>query len=137
IRAVIPAAIAMTLLPRTLWPIGYDMRGVRYAGEDIAKMTKGPATVAARDGRGAYYGGAQLIEMPPAPPDNLSRMLRLHDGDFLMIGNRDERAFNVTPTLHCLRLLKRYPRYRSGYYDLYAVRPLERAGHSGAAIEAQ
>jgi hypothetical protein len=137
VRAVVPAAIAMTLLPRTLWPIGYDMRGVRYAGEDIAKMTKGPATVAARDGRVAYYAGARLIELPPSPPDNLCGWLRSHDGDFLMIGNHDEHAFNVTPTLHCLRLLKRYPRYRSGYYDLYAVRPPERAQRSRAAIEAQ
>ena len=137
VRAVVPAAIAMTLLPRTLWPIGYDMRGVRYAGEDIAKMTKGPATVAARDGRVAYYAGARLIELPPSPPDNLCGWLRSHDGDFLMIGNHDEHAFNVTPTLHCLRLLKRYPRYGSGYYDLYAVRPPERAQHPRVAIEAQ
>jgi len=100
-------------------------------------MTKGPAIVAARDGRVAYYAGARLIELPPSPPDNLCGWLRSHDGDFLMIGNHDEHAFNVTPMLHCLRLLKRYPRYGSGYYDLYAVRPLERAQHPRVAIEAQ
>ena len=137
VRAAIPVAITITLLPRTLWPIGYDMRGVRYAGEDIAKMTKGPVTVAARDGRVAYYAGARLIELPPSPPDNVCGWLRSHDGNFLMIGNHDEHAFNVTPTLHCLKLLKRYPRYRSGYYDLYAVRPLEPARRPSAAIEAQ
>ncbi|MBV8357890.1 MAG: glycosyltransferase family 39 protein [Deltaproteobacteria bacterium] len=137
VHAVVPVAIALILLPQTLWPIGYDMRGVRYAGEDIAKMTKGPVTVAARDGRVAYYAGARLIQLPPSPPDNVCGWLRSHDGDFLMIGNHDEHAFNVTPTLHCLKLLKRYPRYRSGYYDLYAVKPLEPARRSSTAIEAQ
>jgi hypothetical protein len=140
VRVAVSAAIAMILLPRTLWPIGYDMRGVRYAGEDIAKITTGPVTVAARDGRVAYYAGARLIELPPLPPDNICGWLRSHDGNFLMIGNHDEHAFNVTPTLHCLRLLKRYPRYRSGYYDLYMVRPPERAPRSptsSTAIETQ
>ena len=130
IHTVVAASVAMTLLPRTLWPIGYDMRGVRYAGEDIARMTKGPAAVAARDGRVAYYAGARLIELPLVPPDEVCGWLRSEHGDFLMIGDHDEHAFNVTPTLHCLRLLKRYPRSRSGYYDLYAVRPPEQARRS-------
>ncbi len=124
-HAVVPVAIAVTLLPRTLWPIGYDMRGVRYAGEEIARMTKGPAAVAARDGRVAYYAGARLIELPPLPAGDFCGWLRAHHSDFLMIGNRDEQAFHVTPTPHCLELLKRYPRYRSSYYDLYAVRAAE------------
>jgi hypothetical protein len=140
VRAIVPAAIALTLLPRTLWPIGYDMRGVRYAGEEIAKLTTGPATVAARDGRVAYYAGARLIELPPSPPDDLCAWLRSEHGDFLMIGNHDEQAFGVTRALHCLRLLKRYPRYGSGYYELYVVRPSEpvsRSRTSRAAIKAQ
>jgi hypothetical protein len=132
IHTVVAASVAMTLLPRTLWPIGYDMRGVRYAGEDIAKMTKGPAAVAARDGRVAYYAGARLIELPLVPADEICGWLRSEHGDFLMIGNHEEHAFNVTPTLPCLKLLKRYPRYRSGYYDLYAVRPPEQARRSPA-----
>ena len=32
--ATIPLTVALVLLPQTLWPIGYDMRGIRYAGED-------------------------------------------------------------------------------------------------------
>jgi len=135
-RAIIPAAIAIVLLPRTLWPIGYDMRGVRYAGQDIAKMTNGPVTVAARDGRVAYYAGARLLELPPSPPDNVCGWLHMHGGDFLMIGNHDERTFDVTPGMPCLRLLKRYPRYGSGYYDLYAVLPPERTQHYNAGVEA-
>jgi hypothetical protein len=75
--------------------------------------------------------------LPPSPPNNVCGWLRSHNGDFLMIGNHDEHALNVTPTLRCLKLLKRYPRYRSGYFDLYAVRPLEPTRRSSAAIEAQ
>jgi hypothetical protein len=135
-HAVVPAAIAMTLLPRTLWPLGYDMRGVRYAGEDIAKMTRGPVTVAARDGRVAYYAGARLVQLPTSPPGDVCAWLHSQHGDFLMIGNHDERAFGITRTLDCLKLLKRYPRYGPGYYDLYAVHP-ERTRHSSMAIEGQ
>jgi hypothetical protein len=125
VRAIVPAAVAVTLLPRTLWPLGYDMRGIRYAGEDIAKMSTGPVTVAARDGRVAYYAGAQLVELPELVPDDICRWLQSHDGNFLVIGNRDERALKGTATRNCLKLLKRYPRYRSSYYDLYAVRTAE------------
>jgi hypothetical protein len=138
-HAVVPAAIALTLLPRTLWPIGYDMRGMRYAGEDIAKMTRRPATVVARDGRVAYYAGARLVELPSSPIEDLCGWLSSNQGDYLMIGNRDERTFNVTSSNNCLRFLKRYPRYGSGYYDLYAIRPAGQAADSrtfGAAIGA-
>jgi len=123
--AVGPAIIALTLLPRTLWPIGYDMRGVRYAGDAIARIKKGPAAVAARDGRAAYYAGARLIQLPRTPPAEVCEWLLANHGDFLLIGNHDEHDFNLTPTPHCLKLLKRYPRYRSQYYDLYAVQPIE------------
>ena len=123
--AVVPAIIALTLLPRTLWPIGYNMRGVRYAGDAIARIKKGPAAVAARDGRAAYYAGARLIQLPRTPPAEVCEWLRANHGDFLLIGDHDEHDFNLTPTPHCLKLLKRYPRYRSQYYDLYAVQPIE------------
>jgi hypothetical protein len=128
--ALIPAAIVITLLPRTLWPNGYDMRGLRYAGEDIARRVHGPAVVVARDGRVAYYAGARLIELPPSPPDDLCGWLDSQRGDFLMIGENDERLFNVADNLSCLELLKRYPRYGAGYFDLYAVRLPEQDGHS-------
>lgn len=145
VRVIVPVAITLTLLPRTLWPLGYDLRGVRYAGEDIAKMTKGPitkgpVTVAARDGRVAYYAGAQLVELPQLPPDDICRWLNSSGGDFLMIGNHDERVLKVAPTLHCLKLLKRYPRYRSSYFDLYQVRVSEGPSRShtfNSAIEAR
>ena len=119
-QVIVPAAIGMTLLPRTLWPLGYDMRGMRYAGADIAQMKK-TAAVAARDGRVAYYAGARLVELPPSPPEDFCAWLRARRGDFLMIGNRDEQLFSIGRNRRCLELLKRYPRYGSGYYDLYVV----------------
>jgi Dolichyl-phosphate-mannose-protein mannosyltransferase len=124
ISAIVWAIALITLLPRTLWPNGYDMRGLRYAGEDIAEMTRAPVAVAARDGRVAYYAGARLIELPSLPPADLCRWLHSEHTDFLMMGEHDERLFNVARSLSCLQLLKRYPRYGSGYYDLYAVRLL-------------
>jgi Dolichyl-phosphate-mannose-protein mannosyltransferase len=138
VQAIVPAAIVVALLPRTLWPIGYDMRGVRYAGEDIARMRKGSVAVAARDGRIAYYAGARLIQLPPSPPADLCGWLRSNGGDFLMIGNHDERLLNVASSQHCLELHKRYPRYGRGYYDLYSVKPPEEAprpNSSSAKIE--
>ncbi len=122
VHAVIPTAIAIALLPRTLWPLGYDMRGVRYAGEDIAQMKKGPVLVAARDGRVAYYAGARLVELPLLPPEDFCGWLAAQGGNFLMVANQDEELFNIARHHRCLELLRRYPRYGAGYYDLYAVR---------------
>jgi hypothetical protein len=130
----VPAVVALLLLPRTLWPIGYDMRGLRYAGEDIAKMAQQkaqrPPAVATRDGRAAYYAGARLVELPAGPVDLCGWLASQQRVDYLIIGNRDERAFDVTPAASCLELLKRYPRDGSRYYDLYAIRPAERSGLS-------
>lgn len=132
-RVIVPAAIGITLLPRTLWPLGYDMRGMRYAGANIAQMKKPAAAVAARDGRVAYYADARLVELPPSPPKDFCAWLRARGGDFLMIGNHDEQLFSIARNRRCLELLKRYPRYGAGYYDLYAVRAPDQARGSGAS----
>src|SRR6202042_2801646 len=86
-------AIALIILPQTLWPVGYDMRGVRYAGQEIARRTAGkPATVVARDGRFAYYAGASFIQMPDAEVSDLCAWLQVHGAaGYLALGNRDER----------------------------------------------
>ena len=86
--------------------------------------------MAARDGRVAYYARARLIELPAFPPGDLCGWLHFEHGDFLMIGNHDERLFNITRGRCCLRLLKRYPRYGLSYYDLYAVTLPELSQHS-------
>ena len=92
-RSAPAIAIAVILLPQTLWPVGYDMRGVRYAGEEIARRSAGkPGAVAARDGRFAYYAGARIH---PAA-DGSSRSLRSGSArraraEYLALDNHDER----------------------------------------------
>jgi hypothetical protein len=117
-------AIALIILPQTLWPIGYDMRGVRYAGEEIARRSAGkPAAVVARDGRFAYYAGASFILMPVEEvPDLCAWLQSRSDAGYLAIGNRDERHFGITASSSCVSLIRRYPRYGAGYYDLFEVK---------------
>jgi len=117
-------AIALLLLPQTLWPIGYDMRGVRYAGQEIARRSAGkPTAVVARDGRFAYYAGASFILMPVAQVPDLCGWLQAHrDAGFLAVGNRDEHRFDITAATPCVSFVHRYPRYGAGYYDLFAIR---------------
>ena len=117
-------AIALIILPQTLWPIGYDMRGVRYAGEEIARRTAGkPTVVVARDGRFAYYAGASFILMPIAEVPDLCVWLQSHsDAGYLALDNRDERRFGITAATSCVSFIRRYPRYGAGYYDLFEVR---------------
>jgi hypothetical protein len=107
-----------------LWPIGYDMRGVRYAGEEIARRSAGkPAAVVARDGRFAYYAGASFILMPVEEvPDLCAWLQSRSDAGYLAIGNRDERHFGITASSSCVSLIRRYPRYGAGYYDLFEVK---------------
>jgi hypothetical protein len=123
-RCALGIAIVIIMLPQTLWPIGYDMRGVRYAGEEIARRNGGKtATVVARDGRFAYYAGASFIQMPAAGVPDLCAWLQTRSAAaYLALGNRDERLFGITPTTPCVSFIQRYPRYGTSYYDLFAVR---------------
>jgi Dolichyl-phosphate-mannose-protein mannosyltransferase len=116
-------AIALILLPQTLWPIGYDMRGVRYAGEEIARRTAGkPPAVVARDGRFAYYAGASFIQMPGAAIPDLCVWLQSHSAaGYLALGNREERLFGISAATPCVSFIHRYPRDGARYYDLFAV----------------
>ena len=122
-QGVLAGAIALALIPQTLWPIGYDMRGVRYAGEEIARRSDHqPRDVVARDGRVAYYAGARFILMPNQPGPDFCRWLTTHDdAGYLMIGEHDELRFKVAGGAACLKFLKRYPRYGSSYYDLFEI----------------
>ena len=117
-------AIALVLLPQTLWPIGYDMRGVRYAGEEIARRTGGkPTAVVARDGRFAYYAGASFVLMPEGDVPDFCEWLGAHgEAGYVALGNRDERRYRITAATPCVSLIRRYPRYGAGHYDLFAVR---------------
>lgn len=124
IPAAVPAGmLALILLPQTLWPIGYDLRGVRWAGEKIAAANYEGRAVVARDGRVAWYAGARFLALPVAPTANLCDWLAARgDAGYLLIADHDERHFAITPATGCLRFLQRYPRYGARYYDLFAVR---------------
>jgi len=117
-------ALALVLLPQTLWPIGYDMRGVRYAGEEIARRTGGkPGAVAARDGRFAYYAGSAFILLPTDSIRDICVWLRSQsDANYLALDNHDERRLGIIAPPECISLVKRYPRYGAAYYDLFEVR---------------
>jgi hypothetical protein len=125
IPASTPAiALALVMLPQTMWPIGYDMRGVRYAGEEIARRAEGkPAAVAARDGRFAYYAGADSLLLPPDALHDICAWLQAQsDPGYLVLDNHDERRAGITAPPRCLSFVKRYPRYGAAYYDLFEVR---------------
>jgi Dolichyl-phosphate-mannose-protein mannosyltransferase len=119
-------AIAIIILPQTLWPVGYDMRGVRYAGKEIARRTAGkPTVVAARDGRFAYYASASFVQIPVAEVPDLCAWLQSNSAaGYLVLDNRDERRFAITTATPCVSFIHRYPRYGASYYDLFGV------GHS-------
>ncbi|HLK88002.1 MAG TPA: glycosyltransferase family 39 protein [Candidatus Binataceae bacterium] len=131
-RAAGPAivvVVGLSLLPRTLFPLGYDQRGLRYAGGEIAALERrnGKRTVAGTDPRVAFYADGEFIPIPPRPAaddEDICRWLAAHPGaDYLMIDDRTERRWGgVGGNDPCLRLVKRYPRVGKTYYDLFAVR---------------
>jgi Dolichyl-phosphate-mannose-protein mannosyltransferase len=119
------AVVAIALLPRTLFPLGYDQRGIRYAGEEIARRGGAPATVAGPDTRVAFYAGAGYIPLPAAPAtgEDLCGWLATHRlADYLMLDDRAEWRWGGAEGRPCLNLIKRYPRVGTTYYDLFAVR---------------
>lgn len=116
-------AIGLVLLPQTLWPIGYDMRGMRYAGKEIARRSGGkPGAVAARDGRFAYYAGSAFILLPTDSIRDICAWLQAQgDANYLALDNHDERRLGLTTPPPCVSLVQRYPRYGAAYYDLFEV----------------
>lgn len=121
---VIPIAVALALIPRTLWPIGYDMRGIRYAGQAIARRQAKPDAVVAHDGRIAWYAGARFVPLPDRSRGGLCEWIATQDrAGYLVINDREERRIGAAHTAACLEFLARYPRGSSGYYDLFAIVP--------------
>jgi hypothetical protein len=121
---VIPIAVALALLPRTLWPIGYDMRGIRYAGQAIARRQAKPDAVVAHDGRIAWYAGARFVPLPDRSLGELCEWIATLDhAGYLVIDDREERRLGAVHAVDCLEFLDRYPRGGSGYYDLFAIVP--------------
>jgi hypothetical protein len=116
--------VAIAMLPRALFPLGYDQRGMRYAGEEIAGRGGAP-TVAGADTRVAFYAGAGFIPLPagPAAGEDLCGWLAAHRrAGYLMMDDRGERRWGGAEGRPCLNLIKRYPRVGTTYYDLFVVR---------------
>jgi hypothetical protein len=120
-QGTLATLIVVGMLPQTLWPVGYDQRGLRYAGEAIRNNGAATAVVAARDGRVAYYGGAQFVMLPEGPMPDLCSWLSNHHAGYLLLTDRDENQMPLYDANGCLRPIRRYPRYGDLYYDLFAV----------------
>jgi 4-amino-4-deoxy-L-arabinose transferase-like glycosyltransferase len=120
----VAGVIAISMLPRTLWPLGYDQRALRYAGAEILRSGTKPAVVAGPDVRAAYYAGAGFIPLPGRPADRgICGWLADHRAaNYLMMDDGEERRWDISGATPCLSLVKRYPRTGSTYYDLFALR---------------
>lgn len=120
-QATLALVIGLGLLPSTLWPIGYDQRGLRYAGEKIRSDNSASMVVAAHDGRVAYYADAEFLMLPDGPMPDLCGWLQTRNARYLMLTDSDERVLPPFISGNCLRLIQRYPRRQSTYYDLFAI----------------
>jgi len=120
--------VLIALLPRTLFPLGYDQRGMRYAGQEIAKRGGAAVAVAGTDPRVAFYAGAGFVPLPaaPAPGEDLCGWLAAHpSASYLMMDDRGERKWGGAGGRPCVNLVKRYPRVGTAHYDLFSVRRVD------------
>jgi len=124
-QGALALAVGAALLPVTLWPIGYDQRGLRYAGE-LIRHDSGPApVVAARDSRVAYYADAAFLILPDGPMPDLCAWLHARNARYLLLTNHDESALSPSLSRNCLTLMRRYSHGHSSYYDLFAINRLD------------
>jgi dolichyl-phosphate-mannose-protein mannosyltransferase len=123
-------ALAIVLLPRTLWPIGYDLRGFRYAAAEIERRGARPRAVASGDSRFAFYAGTDFVGLPERPQPDVCGWILTTRADYLMLSERDERRWGDPVGARCLLLVRRYPRIGVRHFDLFQVR---RPGHDWPA----
>jgi hypothetical protein len=115
--------VALTMLPRTLWPIGYDQRAFKLAGADIRSLAQGDLAVVSSQGQTAYYAGARPIDLPSPRPGNLCRWLAGQpNAAYLMMSRREERNLDDPRPVECLEFVKRYPATGSSYFDLFRIK---------------
>ena len=62
--AALAIVIALTLLPQTLWPLGYDLRAFAQAAADIRRADGGDFAIVSADARISYYADAKAVAMP-------------------------------------------------------------------------
>ena len=121
-ESALAIAVALTMLASTLIPLGYDLRGLRYAGQDIARMDPSKPGVVARDPRVAFYANGTFIELPASPKPGLCEWLASEpNASYVMVSRREERSLGGLSSARCLRLIKRYSRSGGSYYDLFQV----------------
>jgi hypothetical protein len=121
-ESALAIAVGLAMLASTLIPIGYDLRGLRYAGQDIARMDPSKPGVVSRDPRVAFYADGRFIELPTSPEPGLCKWLAGEsNASYLMVSRREERSLGDLPAARCLRLIKRYPRAGGSYYDLFQI----------------
>ena len=122
-QGALALVIGISLLPQALWPIGYDQRGLRYAGEQIRAEDPSGAVVAAFDGRVAYYADARFAMLPSVPIPGLCGWLHDSHAGYLLLTSQNEQSPAFDGDASCVKLLRRYPRHRDSYYDLFVVAP--------------
>ena len=117
-------AVGIVLIVIAVQNDSYDVRGIRYAGEEIARITSGPRSVVTDDKRFAYYADAQQIFLPPlaAKPD-LCQWLKSAPGQvYVALSDKEESHYGVAGGAPCLVHVARYPRGEDRYYDLFKAR---------------
>ncbi|MFZ0889022.1 MAG: glycosyltransferase family 39 protein [Candidatus Binataceae bacterium] len=114
--------LALVLLPRTLWPIGYDLRGFRYAAAEIARRGVKPGTIACGDPRFAFYADADRVELPEHPRPDVCGWVLSTRADYMMLSEHDESRWGDLSAARCLEFIRRYPRTGARYFDLFQIR---------------
>jgi Dolichyl-phosphate-mannose-protein mannosyltransferase len=122
-QGVLALAVWIGLLPQAVWPIGYDQRGLRYAGERIHDDSPAGSVVASFDGRVAYYAGARFVMLPSLRVPDLCEWLGESHANYLLVTDRYESPLRLRSEAGCFKLLQRYPGHRDSYYDLFAITP--------------
>jgi hypothetical protein len=116
-RWVLPLLLAMTLLPRALMPIGYDLKPLREAAVSLNSV-KQPIKVVAADPRAAYYAHGIFVDMTLLEPGALCR---IRGPVFLIASASDQRRYLDSKARECLEPKGRYERPGGGYYELFVV----------------
>jgi hypothetical protein len=117
-------AVAVVLIVVAVQNDSYDVRGIRYAGEEIARISSGPRSVVSDDKRFAYYADAQQIFLPPlGEKTDFCRWLSGEPGQvYVTLSDKEEAHYGVAGGAPCLIKIARFPRGEDRYYDLFKVR---------------
>lgn len=100
----------------------YDIRGIRYAGEEVARLSQS-ASIVSDDRRYAFYAGAESITFPDQQPPDFCRWITAQHGQvYVALTDKEEMHYGVAGGAPCLERVARYPRGDNRYIDLFKVR---------------